>query len=377
MVARRLEGIPILRGAAAPTVRTRPREITSLTGMRFIAAALVLLHHATMYLAPLPLLTPLAALGYVGVTFFLVLSGFVLTWSTSPSTTRRRFYGRRVARIAPTYVATTVVGLVLCLLTGRPTGLGPTLAALTATQAWFPSPAYTERLNVVSWSISDEAFFYAVLPLVLVAWAGLSRRAIVRGLVVLVAAMLVVIGVVHEVLPAAIGDNVVYKLPLIRAGEFLIGVLLARLVRSGWRSPITARAAGWLTVAVYLCLTVGLDHLGRLAVVRFVPDLVMLVPLALLVASSASESEASAESASTVGWLRSPVMVRLGRASFQLYMTHFLLILVLLQALPASYGRGVQVVVLAGFAAAAIGLSLVTFRRFEHPLERILRRRLG
>lgn len=363
-----------VQAPAASGTTSRGGEITALTGMRFVAAALVLLHHATMYLAPLPVLTPLAALGYVGVTFFFILSGFVLTWSTSPTTTTRQFYGRRIARIAPTYVVTVAIGLALCLLMGRPTGLGPTLAAFTATQAWSPASAYTERLNVVSWSISDEAFFYAVLPLVLVAWAALTRRAVLRRLVGVLAAMVVVIAVVHEFVAAGTADNLLYKFPLFRLGEFLIGVLLARLVRTGWRAPVSARRAGWLTVGTYVVLVVGLDHLHRLAVVRFVPDLILLVPLALLVAASASEAE---ESTTSIGWLKSPALVELGRASFQLYMTHFLLLLVLVWALPAPYGRSGQVLVLVAFTGIAIALSVLSFRRFERPIERVLRRRLG
>lgn len=46
--------------------------------------------------------------GRSGVTFFFVLSGFLLAWSARPGDRARSFYRRRFARIYPAYLSSLV-----------------------------------------------------------------------------------------------------------------------------------------------------------------------------------------------------------------------------------------------------------------------------
>src|SRR5690349_24005788 len=91
--------------AAAPSSR-----LSSLTGLRFAAALLVFGVHAYSFI-PVGgfahdlghvLLDP----GDLGVSFFFVLSGFVLTWAARGESARPlgRFFAGRVLRIYPAYV---------------------------------------------------------------------------------------------------------------------------------------------------------------------------------------------------------------------------------------------------------------------------------
>lgn len=57
-----------------------------------------------------------------GVSFFFILSGFVLVWSFRSSDTPGEFYRRRFARIVPAYVAMCVVALAVPPLTHNPIG---------------------------------------------------------------------------------------------------------------------------------------------------------------------------------------------------------------------------------------------------------------
>jgi peptidoglycan/LPS O-acetylase OafA/YrhL len=110
-------------------------------------------------------------LGDAGVSFFFVLSGVVLAWSARPGDTARRFWRRRFARIYP---ATLVSGVAAGLLiwAGWVYGSLRGFAAVThlfLIQAWWPSgqnPVYA--YNGVAWSLSCEAFFYLLFPLLLV-----------------------------------------------------------------------------------------------------------------------------------------------------------------------------------------------------------------
>ena len=71
--------------------RELPNRLDSLTGLRFFAAWLVVVHHFSNF-ATMPYIWRYTGFGATGVTFFFVLSGFVLTWSFVPSDTAGRFY---------------------------------------------------------------------------------------------------------------------------------------------------------------------------------------------------------------------------------------------------------------------------------------------
>jgi peptidoglycan/LPS O-acetylase OafA/YrhL len=138
-----------------------------LTGIRFVAAAVVVADH----FAPRPFFSGADA-GPAAVTLFFLLSGFVLTYTARPGRVRlREFYVARLARIYPAYL----LGLVLAAAL-LPFGVyhpdqwcpapAPALVPdLALVQSWVPE--YTTCLDNPSWSLSCELFFYALFPLLL------------------------------------------------------------------------------------------------------------------------------------------------------------------------------------------------------------------
>jgi peptidoglycan/LPS O-acetylase OafA/YrhL len=91
-------------------------EIRPLTGIRGLAAGLVVLFHFyPWWVQLLPSLRPCAALasrGWLGVDLFFMLSGFILSYVYSAGNTQlgfteyRRFLWFRLARIYPNHLAT-------------------------------------------------------------------------------------------------------------------------------------------------------------------------------------------------------------------------------------------------------------------------------
>ncbi|GAA2675088.1 acyltransferase family protein [Actinoplanes palleronii] len=148
-------------------------HLPSLTGLRWIAALLVFGFHVQVG-GRLPdatatrLVQDVFGAGATGVSFFFLLSGFVLMWSSA----RERpgeFWWRRFARVYPLHAATAV----LALIVGGGLPPVPVVAAnLTLVQAWSPDHAYYQGLNAVSWTLSCEAFFYLMFPLLA---AGIGR----------------------------------------------------------------------------------------------------------------------------------------------------------------------------------------------------------
>ena len=150
-------------------------QLDALTGCRFIAASLVVWYHYFPH--ALQTVAPFRAVisrGYMAVSFFFVLSGFVLAYNYSgsefDSQKRVRFWIARFCRIYPTYLLALVLAAPFHLY-AMFAGLlefslkkwlaGGILSALCL-QAWLPQTA--QSWNGPGWSISCEAFFYAVFP---------------------------------------------------------------------------------------------------------------------------------------------------------------------------------------------------------------------
>jgi peptidoglycan/LPS O-acetylase OafA/YrhL len=141
-------------------------RLAALTALRFFAAAAIVFHHAAGHWAfPIPTHFFLSQ----GVTFFFVLSGFILTYRYPRLDGRAdivRFLQARFARIWPAYVAALIIVLcsataVLSSFDGNSLSLH-VLANLLMIQSWLPTDGVS--LNGPSWSISTEFAFYLMFP---------------------------------------------------------------------------------------------------------------------------------------------------------------------------------------------------------------------
>ena len=172
-----------------------------------------------------------------GVSFFFVLSGFILTYSHSKPDRQislAEFYVARFARVWPLHITTLLLCLALIPERARvtPDSLLPTLANLTLTQSWIPKAAYFFSYNSVSWSISTEVFFYLLFPFLA---KNLVRTWHWKLLGVLAAAIAVLfLASTHLVQPynpekpyQASMMGVTYISPFLRIVEFFLGMLTA------------------------------------------------------------------------------------------------------------------------------------------------------
>lgn len=147
-------------------------KLAPLTSLRFIAAMMIVMHHGHAEFKTLGTAlvgVPLSG----GVSFFFVLSGFILAYAHPqvPSLAAAAdFWVKRFARIWPVHLATLMV-LLLFIGSNSSGGTFETSGALASNvlllQAWFNDFRYVFSFNAVSWSISVEAFFYAVFPLLI------------------------------------------------------------------------------------------------------------------------------------------------------------------------------------------------------------------
>ena len=183
----------------------------------------------------------------LGWRFFFVLSGFVLTWSTPiyNGVEAKQFWIKRVARVYPSHLVMMVIALLLPATPLPLTWVAVPPNALLL-QSWFSPNDIAFGVNAVSWSLSCEAFFYLCAPLLISVLNAL--KPLQRYLAAAAGA-----GVAWSIglVMAANGANVyAYHLPIVRIGEFIIGIALALALRDGVRLPFRSVCLAGVTTAV-------------------------------------------------------------------------------------------------------------------------------
>lgn len=156
----------------------RKVELTGLTGIRFYAACFVYLSHVVETIPGMSLVGGsylIFHVGVVSVSFFFVLSGFILTYNYADAfsvgvtvSSWKRFVWDRLARIYPVHLlAIALVMPVAVFSPNLPLDWRAVPINGLLLQCWWPSPtpAFMQYLNVPSWALSCEWLFYVVTPL--------------------------------------------------------------------------------------------------------------------------------------------------------------------------------------------------------------------
>jgi peptidoglycan/LPS O-acetylase OafA/YrhL len=314
-----------------------------------------------------PVVGRVAELGYLGVTFFFALSGFVLTWSASGSRLSvGDFYRRRLARVYPLHLTTALVAGLAGAVYGVSADAGTWAAVLLLVQAWIADEDYFFGLNAVSWSLSCEAFFYAMTPLLLAVAGRGSLRRVWTGVALLGVTVLVVSVVAVSVDP--VFDLAVWVSPWYSVVGFCAGMGLATtLQRRDLPWPSLRTAGCVLLAAVTVILAGSWNHSWP----RSLATLVVLPAILLVLGAAARQDLAGRRSMLSSRW-----MVRLGEWSFALYLVHFLLMHAIRRVwqlpVPEGYLGGLG---LLGFMVVATAAAAVAYSVVEKPAERWLRGR--
>lgn len=352
----------------APPIRARIPQLHALTGLRGLAAWVVVFYHARLTLTgwmPAPLVEA-AGHGYLAVDLFFMLSGFVMWLNYGPRlragglAEAPRFWWRRFARVWPLHAAilTALAGFALLLLaTGRDTG-GYPFAELPLHLLLLQNWGLTSALswNHPAWSISAEAGAYLLFPFVVLAlrWEQL-RPALLVGLLLFLALLL-------HLAFAAVGESElggqIPRLGLIRCvGEFAIGMALGNLWLA-WRGSGRAAAASALSAAAIIASGMASGAPQTLYLPLGFAGLMLALaldegPLARLMGSLP--------------------LRRLGDYSYATYLAHFPLFIL---AKIAVVGEDLQLGPLgfAAFCLVLLALSAALYNWLEKPAQRRLNR---
>jgi peptidoglycan/LPS O-acetylase OafA/YrhL len=372
----------------------RGGEIRALTGLRFVAAAWVVLFHFRPLLweaAPgfTGALAPLLNCGAQGVDLFFILSGFVLTWNyldrMGPSLSARatlHFLWLRLARVWPVYLVTlhlAALWIIFTLYVGHvPSRAVDQLTAVSyvrqilLVQLWFQPYFDGSSWDGPAWSISAEWLAYLLFaPLVLVIFR-ISRATRARSLMWLAVAaslppVLLLLSSGQFYTPWSWLPRIVM--------QFTAGALVAAAVGRLRPTDRARRCAGYTSVLLVGAI-VGLMYVFDAHPLPDVRDSgglvdVLFVPLVMTLAIGTG---------SLPGLLSTRVMTFGGQISFCLYMVHELVHTIWVWAAEqfqltlTGYGGKFLVV---GLLAIAVGGAILLFHLVEEPARRWMRKMMG
>lgn len=228
-------------------------------GLRGVAIAMVLIYHAWLHHGWLDqgagrvatAFDRLANIGYQGVTLFLVLSGFCLSY---PLWRRRRagaadwftpslFFARRCLRILPPYyVALALFSAIIVLRDHGLRHLGA-INLVSHVLLLHTLTPYHDEINASFWSLGLEWQWYWLFPLVL----ALCLWSPWRALALCLAAAVFWHAGTHDLWSLS-------ALPA-RLFEFCAGVVAARMVVSGHAVPVVALALAALAAPLAYALS--------------------------------------------------------------------------------------------------------------------------
>ncbi|MFF2021992.1 acyltransferase family protein [Streptomyces sp. NPDC058171] len=355
-----------------------PSRLPSLTGTRFVAAFLVFLCHAFVlgYFHPETerALRPFAfAIGWLGVEFFFVLSGFVLTWSVRAGQPARRFWRRRLAKVYPNHLVAFAAAVGVALWWGQDLDVLTALPGLFLVHTWYPQLDVILSVNVVTWSLACDLFFYLAFPLLY----AVVRRVPARGLWAAAGAVAAAVMVLPALASAWLtgsprlpGQDMslvqnwfLVSFPPVRMLDFVLGMIMARIVREGrWirLGPLAAFALLSVGFAAQVWQFPGVYSLTA----------PIVVPIALLVPAIAAVDVAGGRSA-----LRGRVARWLGTVSYASYLVHYLVLIAGHRLLGA--GRTWDVLPATGLLAALFAVTTLLAWALHRFVEDPGMRRLG
>lgn len=333
------------RTAQTPQVN-RPQalsHIASLDGLRGVSVLAVVVFHVNEDLLPG---------GYLGVSVFFTLSGFLITrlllreTGSTGTISLRQFYDRRFRRLLPAASVTIIATALWVLVVDRRSLLAE--GDVRASALWHFN--WHELSKEVAygaadasalahyWSLSIEEQFYFVYPIVLLALARTAPRMLRPTIYLLLAGSIPL---------AIIIDN--YFNTFSRLFEILAGCAIAVVVsanpavRKGVGTTVTVTAMLILTVAMFRTPLPSGGELPTLAIFATTG-----ATLAIIYVSAASDGN---------GPLAGRGLRTLGTYSYSIYLWHWP-ILVLVD----------NVVVQLALTAA---LSVLSFQFVEQPLRRL------
>lgn len=349
------------------------RYITELDGIRAIAVIMVLAYHLKL---------ALFKSGFLGVTVFFVLSGYLITGilisevEEEGTIDLKNFWLRRIRRLVPAVMSMAVVIIFVSAVVNRiifTKGCKDFLASVLGFNNWwqiFNKISYFEAAGVPSpfthcWSLAIETQFYLIYPLILLEiyklvksrGEGRANRGLLFAGVTLLLALISVILMIVLFDPQQDASRVYYGTDT-RAFSLLFGALLAIL----WEYRMVPRrlsasvnmVLGSVSFAVLLVMTIAINGSSNFWY-RGGQFFGTILTVLMVYAVSGRKTWLSR-------FLSNPVLKWMGDRSYSIYLWHYPIILLISKGIKASWWITLIEIVL------SVVLAELSYRFIETPI---------
>ena len=349
------------------------RYITGLDGIRAIAVIMVLAYHLKL---------ALFKSGFLGVTVFFVLSGYLITGilisevEEEGTIDLKNFWLRRIRRLVPAVMSMAVVIIFVSAVVNKiifTKGCKDFLASVLGFNNWwqiFNKVSYFEAAGVPSpfthcWSLAIETQFYLIYPLILLGiyklaksrGEGRAKRGLLFAGVTLLLALISVILMIVLFDPQQDASRVYYGTDT-RVFSLLFGALLAIL----WEYRMVPRrlsasvnmVLGSVSFAVLFVMTIAINGSSNFWYRggQFVGTILTVL---VIYAVSGRKTWLST-------FLSHPVLKWIGDRSYSIYLWHYPIILLISKGIKASWWITLIELVL------SVVLAELSYRFIETPI---------
>lgn len=344
-----------------------------LDGIRAIAVIMVLAYHLKL---------ALFKSGFLGVTVFFVLSGYLITGilisevEEEGTIDLKNFWLRRIRRLVPAVMSMAVVIIFVSAVVNRiifTKGCKDFLASVLGFNNWwqiFNKVSYFEAAGVPSpfthcWSLAIETQFYLIYPLILLGiyklvksrGEGRAKRGLLFAGVTLLLALISVILMIVLFDPQQDASRVYYGTDT-RAFSLLFGALLAIL----WEYRMVPRrlsasvnmVLGSVSFAVLLVMTIAINGSSNFWY-RGGQFFGTILTVLMVYAVSGRKTWLSR-------FLSNPVLKWIGDRSYSIYLWHYPIILLISKGIKASWWITLIEIVL------SVVLAELSYRFIETPI---------
>jgi peptidoglycan/LPS O-acetylase OafA/YrhL len=341
--------------------------LNSLTSFRFIAALMVFLFHVGVFSQ--------YQLGAAGVSFFFVLSGFILAYNYHSKFIKldrdklKKFYIARFSKIYPVHFLTFLISAPLVILYFKPDSLYFLKLAfmsgvnLLLIQSFFPSPGTYFNFNGVSWTLSVEVFFYLNFPFLI--WIFMKMKVdkhVGKSLI----AITLVWGILL-LLNQSLGEHyniyvwMLHILPIARLFEFALGIILGLIFISRKNNSSSRKylysilELACVVLSIVMVLFSAKLSVGIVRSVYYIPLWCVLIYIFAYQTGIVSK------------FLSNKLLVYLGEISFSFYMIHQIVVRYF-DFLHLSKPLNIITCLSLSLLASAL-----MFQYYEEPLRKIIR----
>ena len=349
------------------------KYITGLDGIRAIAVIMVLAYHLKL---------ALFKSGFLGVTVFFVLSGYLITdiliseVEEEGTIDLKNFWLRRIRRLVPAVMSMAVVIIFVSAVVNKiifTKGCKDFLASVLGFNNWwqiFNKVSYFEAAGVPSpfthcWSLAIETQFYLIYPLILLGiyklaksrGEGRAKRGLLFAGVTLLLALISVILMIVLFDPQQDASRVYYGTDT-RAFSLLFGALLAIL----WEYRMVPRklsasvnmVLGSLSFAVLLVMTIAINGSSNFWYRggQFIGTILTVLVIYTV----------SGRKTWLIRFLSNPVLKWIGDRSYSIYLWHYPIILLISKGIKASWWITLIEIVL------SVVLAELSYRFIETPI---------